>query len=62
MQHEQEMKEMNNEFSCLTEENKEKILDMTKYLVFTQNTIVPAILQRKEAEGGFFSYEANAGK
>ena len=38
------------DFSALSEENKKKVLDMTKFLVLTQNTIVPAMLQTGEQE------------
>jgi hypothetical protein len=45
---EKEIKSMNKEFSYLSEENKKRVLDMTKFLVLTQNSIVPAILQKKQ--------------
>ena len=32
-------------FSALNEANKRKIIDMTKFLVLTQNTIVPRLLK-----------------
>jgi hypothetical protein len=35
---------LNKDFSALTEENKKSIIDMTKFLVITQNAIVPNIL------------------
>ena len=35
---------LNKDFSALTEENKKKVLEMTKFLVLTQNTIVPEVL------------------
>jgi hypothetical protein len=31
----------------LNEDNKKKIIDMTKFLVLTQNTIVPGFLEEK---------------
>jgi len=47
---EQDTEVMNKDFACLTGKNKEKVLDMTKFLVLTQNTIVPAILQERQPE------------
>ena len=44
MREQQEMKLMNNGFTCLSGENKKKILDITKFLVLTQENIVPAML------------------
>jgi hypothetical protein len=35
------------DFSVLNERNREKIIDMTKFLVLTQNTIVPGFLEEK---------------
>jgi hypothetical protein len=35
------------EFSILNEANRKKIVDMTKFLVLTQNDIVPGFLQEK---------------
>jgi hypothetical protein len=43
-----EMKLMNKGFVCLTGENKKKILNVTKFLVLTQKTIVPAMLQDEQ--------------
>jgi hypothetical protein len=33
------------DFSVLNESNKKKIVDMTKFLILTQNTIVPGFLE-----------------
>jgi len=35
---------LNNDFSRLTEENRKSVLEMTKFLIITQNTIVPELL------------------
>jgi len=35
---------LNNDFSVLTEENRESVIEMTKFLIITQNTIVPELL------------------
>jgi hypothetical protein len=35
---------LNKDFSALTEKNKKSVIDMTKFLVITQNAIVPNIL------------------
>jgi len=32
---------LNHEFSLLTEENRQSVIEMTKFLVITQNSIVP---------------------
>ena len=37
-------------FSALTEKNKKNMIEMTKFLVLTQNTIVPEILNRKKKD------------
>ena len=34
-------------FSVLNEANRKKVIDMTKFLILTQNTIVPSFLQEK---------------
>jgi len=47
---EEDMEVMNKDFACLSKENRQKVLDVTKYLVLTQNTFVPAILQNKQSE------------
>jgi len=36
--------ELIRDFSVLTEENKKKAVEMTKFLVLTQNAIVPEML------------------
>ena len=35
---------LNNDFSVLTEENRKSIIEMAKFLVITQNNIVPGLL------------------
>ena len=35
---------LNNDYALLTEENRKKVIEMTKFLVLTQNTIVPELL------------------
>ena len=35
---------LNNDFSALTEENRKNVIEMTKFLIMTQNTIVPELL------------------
>ena len=37
-------KELIRGFSVLTEENRENVIDMAKFLVHTQNTIIPEML------------------
>jgi len=34
---------LNHEFSLLTEENRQSVIEMTKFLVITQNNIVPGL-------------------
>ena len=36
--------ELNRDFSVLTEENKKKAVEMARFLVLTQNAIVPEML------------------
>jgi hypothetical protein len=48
MEADKEMTEtLKQDFSILNENNKKKIVDMTKFLVLTQNTIVPGFLEEK---------------
>jgi len=47
---EEDMEAMNKDFACLSKEDRQKVLDVTKYLVLAQNTVVPAILQKKQPE------------
>jgi len=54
---EEDMEVMNKDFACLSKEDRQKVLDVTKYLVLAQNTVVPAILQKKQPEKGECSYE-----
>jgi hypothetical protein len=37
--------ELNTDFSTLTDENRGKVLEMTKFLVLTQNTIIPEMIK-----------------
>jgi len=41
---------LNKDFSDLTEENRKKVIDMIKFLVLTQNTIVPEMLNASQKE------------
>jgi hypothetical protein len=41
---------LNKDFSVLTEENKRKVLEMTKFLVLTQKTIIPKMLNLTKIE------------
>ena len=34
---------LNREFSLLTEENRQSVIEMIKFLIITQNNIVPAL-------------------
>ncbi|MCL2293648.1 MAG: hypothetical protein FWC36_02115 [Spirochaetes bacterium] len=43
-------KTLDKDFSALTEENKKNVLEMTRLLVLTQNTIVPKILNPGKQE------------
>jgi hypothetical protein len=42
---------LNNDFSSLTDDNKKSVLEMTKFLVLTQNTIIPEMLNLSKNEG-----------
>jgi hypothetical protein len=42
------METLKQDFSILNERNKKKAIEMTKFLVLTQNTIVPGFLEEKE--------------
>jgi len=42
---------LNNAFSALTDDNKKSVLEMTKFLVLTQNTIIPEMLNLSKNEG-----------
>jgi hypothetical protein len=42
------IKTLEQDFSVLDEKNKKKIVEMTKFLVLTQNMIVPGFLKEKE--------------
>ena len=41
---------LNNDFLALTDDNKKSVLEMTKFLVLTQNTIIPEILNPSKNE------------
>jgi len=41
----------NPDFLALSPENRRKVVEMTKFLVLAQETIVPAMLARPEREG-----------
>jgi hypothetical protein len=45
-------KELNTDFSTLTDENRERVLEMTKFLVLTQNTIIPEMIKPSKKEEG----------
>jgi len=47
MRENNDIEAMNRVFAHLSEENKKKVLDMTKFLVLTQGSIIPAMLQAK---------------
>ena len=41
---------LNKDFSALTDNNKKSVLEMTKFLVLTQNTIIPEMLNPSKNE------------
>jgi hypothetical protein len=46
METDKEMAEtLNKDFLTLTAENKKNVIEMTKFLVLTQNTIIPGFLE-----------------
>jgi hypothetical protein len=47
MGQDKDIETLNTDFSTLTEKNKKNIIEMTKFLVLTQNTIVPELLNDK---------------
>jgi hypothetical protein len=48
METDKEMTEtLEKDFSILNEDNKKKVVEMTKFLVLTQDTIVPGFLEEK---------------
>jgi hypothetical protein len=52
MESDKEMTEiLQKDFFVLNESNKKKIVDMTKFPVLTQNTIVPGFLEEKSPFG-----------
>jgi hypothetical protein len=42
------MKILEQDFSVLSESSRKKVIEMTKFLVLTQNTIVPGFLEEKD--------------
>ena len=36
---------LNKDFPALTDDNKKSVLEMTKFLILTQNTIIPGMLK-----------------
>jgi hypothetical protein len=47
MEQDKDIESLNVDFTALTEKNKKGIIEMTKFLVLTQNTIVPELLNEK---------------
>jgi hypothetical protein len=48
METDKEMTEiLQRDFFVLNESNKKKVVEMTKFLILTQNTIVPGFLEEK---------------
>ena len=47
MRHEQLNKTLNNDFAVLNEENKKNVIEMLRFLVLAQETIVPEMLSSK---------------
>ena len=47
---------LNEDFTALTEENRKSVIEMTRFLVLTQNTIVPKLLT---SENGPLSVEGD---
>jgi hypothetical protein len=45
------MEILQQDFPVLNETNRKKVMDMTKFLVLTQNTIVPGFLEEKGPVG-----------
>lgn len=43
-QDEDPVQTLKNDFSLLTEENRKSVIEMTRFLVITQNSIVPEFL------------------
>jgi len=54
---EEDMEVMNKDFARLSKEDRLKVLNVTKYLVLTQNTLVPAMLQQNQPEKKEYPYE-----
>jgi hypothetical protein len=45
------IKTLEQDFSALNENNKKNVVEMTKFLILTQNTIVPGFLKGKGPSG-----------
>ncbi|MDR0456174.1 MAG: hypothetical protein LBH20_05775 [Treponema sp.] len=41
---------LNNDFSVLTEGNKKRVIEMIRFLIITQNSIVPEFLNPDESK------------
>jgi len=41
---------LNNDFSILTDENRKSVIEMIKFLIITQNAIVPELLHIDKSE------------
>ena len=39
---------LNNDFTILSEKNRKNVIEMTKFLIITQNTIIPGLLNFDE--------------
>jgi hypothetical protein len=58
METDKEMTEiLQKDFFVLNESNKKKIVDMTKFLILTQNTIVPGFLEENGPSDMFIRTE-----
>jgi hypothetical protein len=44
---EEMMKTLQQDFPALNDKNKKNVIEMTKFLVLTQNTVVPGFLEEK---------------
>jgi hypothetical protein len=49
-QEEKQLQDLNKEFTSLNEMNRENIVNMTKFLVLTQDTIIPEMLTLRAKE------------
>ena len=46
------VKTLNNDFAVLTEENRNRVIEMARFLIITQNAIVPELLRLERKDGG----------